>query len=55
MEEELIFDETQPWDTLPYFIKHCIYWRAMVNARNDMAWKALHEQLFPLEYGKQKC
>jgi len=58
MEEEQSYfelDPTVPWGTLPYFIKHCIYWRAMVHARNEMGWKTLHEQLFPLEYGKQTC
>ena len=49
------FEETLPWGSLPYFITHNIYWRAMVNKRNEMGWKALHEQLFPLEYGHQRC
>ena len=53
--EESIFDETLPWGTLPYFIQERIYWSAMVHARNEMGWKALHEQLFPLQYDKLKC
>ena len=53
--EELIFDETLPRGSLPYFIQERIYWPAMVHARNEMGWKALHEQLFPLQYGKLKC
>lgn len=53
-EEQLIFDETLPWGTLPYFIQQRIYWPAMVHARNEMGWRKLHEQLFPLTYGKIK-
>jgi len=49
------FDPTVPWGTLPYFIKHTIYWRAVVNARDEMGWRTLHEQLFPIEYQKQSC
>jgi len=48
-------DPTVPWGTLPYFIKHTIYWRACLNARNEMGWRTLHEQLFPIEYKKQSC
>ena len=50
---ESIFDETLPWGSLPYFIQERIYWPAMVHARNEMGWKALHEQLFPFDYGKK--
>ena len=53
--EEFIFDETLPWGSLPYFIQERIYWPAMVHARNEMGWKALHEQLFPFNYGKSSC
>ena len=49
------FDETLPWGKLPYFIKHSIYWQVMVKKRNEMGWKALHEQLFPFRYKKQRC
>ena len=52
---ESIFDETLPWSTLPYFIQERIYYPAMVHARNEMGWKALHEQLFPFDYGKNLC
>ena len=51
MEEQSIFDETLPWGSLPYFIQERIYWPAMVHARNEMGWKALHGQLFP----KKQC
>ena len=50
---ESIFDETLPWNQLPHFIQERIYWRPMVHARNELGWKALHEQLFPFDYGKQ--
>ena len=46
---ESIFDETLPWKKLPHFIQERIYWRPMVHARNEMGWKALHQQLCPLE------
>ena len=49
------FDETLPWKKLPHFIQERIYWRPMVHARNEMGWKALHEQLFPLKYGNMRC
>ena len=49
--EQSIFDETLPWGSLPYFIQERLYWPAMVHARNEMGWKALHEQLFP----KKQC
>ena len=49
------FDETLPWGSLPHFIQERIYWPAMVHARNEMGWKALHEQLFPFDYGKNLC
>ena len=52
---ESIVDETLPWGSLPYFIQERIYWPAMVHARNEMGWKALHEQLFPFDYGKNLC
>ena len=52
---ESIFDETLPWKKLPHFIQERIYWRPMVHARNEMGWKALHEQLFPFDYGKHHC
>ena len=52
---ESMFDETLPWGSLPYFIRERIYWLAMVHARNEMGWKALHEQLFPFDYGKNLC
>ena len=55
MEEQSIFDETLPWKKLPWFIQERIYWRPMVHARNEMGWKALHEQLFPFDYGKHQC
>ena len=55
MEEQSIFDETLPWKKLPWFIQERIYWRPMVHARNEMGWKALHEQLFPFDYGKHHC
>jgi len=56
MEESCFeLDPTLPWGILPYFIKQCIYWRAMVQARNEMGWRTLHEQLFPIEYKKQSC
>ena len=55
MEEQLTFDETLPWGSLPWFIQERIYWRPMVHARNEMGWKALHEQLFPFDYGKHHC
>ena len=51
MEEHSVFDETLPWGSLPYFIQERLYWPAMVHARNEMGWKALHEQLFP----KKQC
>ena len=51
MEEQSIFDETLPWKKLPHFIQERLYWPAMVHARNEMGWKALHEQLFP----KKQC
>ena len=50
-----MFDESLPWKKLPHFIQEKIYWRPMVYARNEMGWKALHEQLFPFKYGKQHC
>ena len=53
--EQSIFDETLPWKKLPYFIQERIYWRPIVHARNNMGWKALHEQLFPFDYGKHQC
>ena len=53
--EQSIFDETLPRRKLPYFIQERIYWRPMVHARNEMGWKALHEQLFPFDYGKKHC
>ena len=53
--ESSIFDETLPWGSLPHFIQERIYWPAMVHARNEMGWKALHEQLFPFDYGKNLC
>ena len=49
------FDETLPWKKLPHFIQERIYWRPMVHARNEMGWKALHEQLFPLKYRQMRC
>jgi len=49
------FDPTVPWGTLPYFIKHAIFWRAVVNARDELGWRTLHEQLFPIEYQKLSC
>ena len=49
------FDETLPWGTLPHFIKHFIFWQVMVKKRNEMGWKALHEQLFPLRYRQMRC
>ena len=52
---ESIFDETLPWNQLPHFIQERIYWRPMVHARNEMGWKALHEQLFPLAYKQMQC
>ena len=52
---ESIFDETLPWKKLPHFIQERIYWRPTVHARNEMGWKALHEQLFPFDYGKHHC
>ena len=52
---ESMIDETLPWRKLPHFIQERIYWRPMVHARNEMGWKALHEQLFPFDYGKQHC
>ena len=51
--EQPTFDETLPWRSLPYFIQERLYWPAMVHARNQMGWKALHEQLFP--FGKKLC
>ena len=51
----IMFDETLPWKRLPHFIQERIYWRPMVHARNEMGWKALHEQLFPFDYGKHHC
>ena len=53
--EQSTFDETLPWGSLPYFIQERLYWPAMVHARNEMGWKALHEQLFPFDYGKHHC
>ena len=50
-----MFDETLPWGSLPWFIQERLYWPAMVHARNEMGWKALHEQLFPFDYGKHQC
>ena len=49
--EQSTFDETLPWGSLPYFIQERLYWPAMVHARNEMGWKALHEQLYP----KKQC
>ena len=50
-----VFDETLPWGSLPYFIRERFYWRAIVHARNEMGWKALHEQLLPFDYDKLTC